>query len=41
MKTYWTYIMSNKSRRLYTGFTSDLPLSRIPAQKQTLFHRAV
>ena len=25
MKTYWTYIMSNKSRRLYVGFTSNLP----------------
>ena len=24
MKQYWVYIMSNKSRRLYTGFTSDL-----------------
>ena len=23
-KQYWVYIMSNKSRRLYTGFTSDL-----------------
>ncbi len=25
MKTYWAYIMSNKSRRLYVGFTSNLP----------------
>jgi putative endonuclease len=25
MKTYWTYIISNKSRRLYVGFTSTLP----------------
>ena len=25
MKRYWAYIMSNKSRQLYTGFTSDLP----------------
>jgi len=25
MKTYWVYIMSNKSRRLYVGFTSKLP----------------
>ena len=25
MKTYWVYIMSNKSRRLYVGFTSNLP----------------
>ena len=25
MKQYWVYIMSNKSRRLYAGFTSDLP----------------
>ncbi len=24
MKTYWVYIMSNKSRRLYVGFTSKL-----------------
>jgi putative endonuclease len=24
MKTYWVYIMSNKSRRLYAGFTSKL-----------------
>ena len=25
MRHFWTYIMSNKSRRLYTGFTSDIP----------------
>ena len=24
MKRYWTYIMSNKSRRLYAGFTNDI-----------------
>jgi putative endonuclease len=24
MKTYWVYIMSNKARRLYVGFTSKL-----------------
>ena len=24
MKQFWVYIMSNKSRRLYTGMTSDL-----------------
>jgi predicted GIY-YIG superfamily endonuclease len=24
MKTYWVYIMSNKPRRLYVGFTSNL-----------------
>src|SRR6476620_10823536 len=24
MRQYWVYIMSNKSRQLYTGFTSDL-----------------
>jgi putative endonuclease len=24
MKRYWVYIMSNKSRRLYTGFTDDM-----------------
>jgi putative endonuclease len=25
MKTFWVYIMSDKSRRLYTGLTSNLP----------------
>jgi putative endonuclease len=25
MKTFWVYIMSDKSRRLYTGRTSNLP----------------
>jgi putative endonuclease len=24
MKRYWVYIMSNKSRRLYVGFTDDI-----------------
>ena len=24
MRRYWVYIMSNKSRRLYTGFTDDI-----------------
>ena len=24
MRRYWVYIISNKSRRLYTGFTDDL-----------------
>src|SRR5260221_8072091 len=24
MKQFWVYLMSNKSRRLYTGMTSDL-----------------
>ena len=24
MKRFWAYIMSNKSRRVYVGFTSDL-----------------
>ena len=32
MKRYFVYIMSNKSRRLYTGVTSDLP-------KRVLQHR--
>jgi putative endonuclease len=36
MKTYWTYIMSNKSRRLYTGFTGDLPL-RVYEHKNKLY----
>jgi len=25
MKTYWVYIMTNRSRTLYTGMTGDLP----------------
>ncbi len=25
MKTYWVYIMTNRSRTLYTGVTGDLP----------------
>jgi predicted GIY-YIG superfamily endonuclease len=44
MKTFWVYIMSNKSRRLYVGFTSNLIKARIPAQEQTLprqLHRSV
>jgi putative endonuclease len=36
MKTYWTYIMSNKSRRLYVGFTSDLPY-RVFQHKNKLY----
>jgi putative endonuclease len=36
MKTFWCYIMSNKSRRLYTGFTDDLP-GRVLEHKEKLF----
>ena len=31
MKTFWVYIMSNKSRRLYVGMTSTLIKARVPA----------
>jgi putative endonuclease len=34
MKTYWTYIMSNKSHRLYVGFTSNLPYRVFPHQNK-------
>jgi putative endonuclease len=36
MKTYWTYIMSNKSRRLYVGSTSTLPY-RVFQHKNKLY----
>ncbi|HJT53147.1 MAG TPA: GIY-YIG nuclease family protein [Candidatus Angelobacter sp.] len=36
MKRYWCYIMSNKSRRLYTGFTDELA-RRVIEHKQKLF----
>lgn len=36
MKTYWVYIMSNKSRRLYVGFTSKLPY-RVFQHKNKLY----
>jgi putative endonuclease len=36
MKTYWVYIMSNKSRRLYVGFSSKLPY-RVFQHKNKLY----
>ena len=36
MKQYWVYIMSNKSRRLYTGFTSDVA-ARVIEHKLKLY----
>jgi hypothetical protein len=36
MKTYWVYIISNKSRRLYVGFSSKLPY-RIFQHKNKLY----
>ena len=36
MKRYWVYIMSNKSRRLYVGFTDDL-FRRTIEHKEKLF----
>ena len=36
MRPYWVYIMSNKSRRLYTGFSSDLS-ERVIDHKLKLF----
>jgi putative endonuclease len=36
MKCFWTYIMSNKSRRLYTGFTSDI-IARVIRHKRKLY----
>jgi putative endonuclease len=36
MKQYWTYIMSNKSRRLYTGFSSNL-MARVIQHKLKLY----
>jgi putative endonuclease len=36
MKRFWCYIMSNKSRRLYTGFTNDLGV-RVMEHKRKLY----
>lgn len=36
MREFWTYIMSNKSRRLYTGFTSDI-VRRVIQHKLKLY----
>jgi len=36
MKHFWCYIMSNKSRRLYTGFTDNI-VSRTAEHKEKLF----
>jgi putative endonuclease len=36
MKRYWVYIMSNKSRRLYVGFTSNL-FTRVLEHKNKLY----
>jgi putative endonuclease len=36
MKRYWVYIMSNKSRRLYTGFTDDI-FRRTIEHKEKIF----
>ena len=36
MKRYWVYIVSNKSRRLYTGFTDDL-VRRVIEHKEKIF----
>jgi putative endonuclease len=36
VKRYWCYIISNKSRRLYTGFTDDL-FRRVIEHREKLF----
>jgi putative endonuclease len=36
MKRYWVYIISNKSRRLYVGFTSNL-FTRVLKHKNKLY----
>jgi len=36
VKRYWVYIVSNKSRRLYTGFTDDL-VRRVIEHKEKIF----
>jgi putative endonuclease len=36
MKCYWVYIMSNKSRRLYVGFTDDI-VARVREHREKLF----
>lgn len=39
MSVYWSYIMSNKSRRLYVGFTDDI-FQRTIEHKEKLFPRS-
>jgi putative endonuclease len=39
MKRYWVYIMSNKSRKLYVGFTDDI-YSRTIKHKEKIFPTA-
>jgi len=36
MKTFWVYMMSNKSRRLYVGMTSNL-IKRVFQHKNKLY----
>jgi len=36
MKRYWVYIVSNKSKRLYVGFTDDI-IRRVFEHKQKIF----
>ncbi|HEY2496422.1 MAG TPA: GIY-YIG nuclease family protein [Candidatus Angelobacter sp.] len=36
MKSFWVYIMSNKSRRLYTGFAANI-VSRVVEHKEKLY----
>jgi putative endonuclease len=36
MNRYWVYIMSNKSRRLYVGFTDDI-IRRVIEHKEKIF----
>ena len=36
MKSFWCYIMSNKSRRLYVGFTDNI-VGRTVEHKEQLF----
>ena len=36
MKRYWAYIMSDKSRRLYVGFTGNL-FTRVIQHKEKLY----
>jgi len=36
MKSYWVYIISNKSRRLYTGFTDNIA-RRVFEHKEKIF----
>jgi putative endonuclease len=39
MKLYWCYIMSNKSQKLYVGFTNDL-VGRVIEHKEKLYPRS-